>query len=130
MNGTCMSKTLNIGLEQLHEVICFIREDLKQISGNFDYHATKYFSGYRRIDNSVEINNLKKHKKLLDKRLDLFMKIVDIEHNAPANNKMMYAEQSLIKYQKNKQYPPFYIYPDQMDESMWDICEINKEKED
>ena len=98
MKGRHSSKTVQIGLEQLHEIICHIREDLKQIKANFDYHATRYFASYRRIDNSAQIKNLKKHKKTLDQRLELFIKILNIEHNSAKS-----------QADSDASYPPYQI---------------------
>ena len=75
-----VTRSLNISLEQLHEIICRIREDLKQINQNFTRHQTKYFYYYRRIDNSQEIANLTRHKHILDQRMDMFMKIFTIDN--------------------------------------------------
>ncbi len=75
-----ITKSLNISLEQLHDIICRIREDLKQINSNFNQHQQKYFYYYRKIDNSLEILNLRRHKKILDQRLDMFMKIFTIDN--------------------------------------------------
>lgn len=91
-----LTKSLNISLEQLHEIICRIREDLKQINQNFRRHSQKYLYYYRRIDNSSEINNLKRHKKILDQRLEMFMKIFTIDNNR--NNNPYYT-----KWQNDKQ---------------------------
>lgn len=74
-----VSESLNVCLEQLHEIICRIREDLKQISQNMETHKTKWLYTYRRIDNSIQIKNLKKHKSVLDQRLDMFMKVFRVE---------------------------------------------------
>jgi hypothetical protein len=107
MKGRHSSKTVQIGLEQLHEIICHIREDLKQIRSNFDYHATRYFAGYRRIDNSVQIKNLTRHKKTLDQRLELFIKILNIEHNS-----------SPALTDKETVYPPFQTSPQEEDNTI------------
>jgi hypothetical protein len=73
------SSAVQISLEQLHEIICRIREDLRQIKDNHDYHKQRYFYQYRRPDNRVQINNLKKHKTILDQRLDMLMRVFQIE---------------------------------------------------
>jgi hypothetical protein len=74
-----ISESINLCLEQLHEIICRIREDLKQISINMDIHKTKWLYSYRPVDNNVQITNLKKHKHILDQRLDMFMKVFRVE---------------------------------------------------
>ena len=77
-----ISQSLSISLEQLHDIICRIREDLKQINNNFKLHQQKYFYYYRKMDNSIEISNLQRHKKILDQRLDMFMRIFTIDHSS------------------------------------------------
>ena len=74
-----ISESINLCLEQLHEIICRIREDLKQISVNMDNHKTKWLYSYRPVDNNIQIINLKKHKHILDQRLDMFMKVFRVE---------------------------------------------------
>jgi len=78
------SKSIQLSLEQLHEIICRIREDLKQIKENHENHKLKYFYRYRRPDNSLQITNLRKHKQILDQRLDMFMRVVQVESNQHA----------------------------------------------
>jgi hypothetical protein len=73
-----IDKTLETSLENLHEIICKIREDLKQIDHNMKNHKLKWFYSYRRIDNIIQFENIKIHKKILNERLELFMKIVKI----------------------------------------------------
>ena len=79
LDGKLQSNTLNIILEQLHEIICKIREDLIQINKIFKNHNQKYFYYIRYIDTSLQTNNLTNHMSILEKRLDLFMKILTIE---------------------------------------------------
>ena len=74
-----ITSSRTICLEQLHEIICRIREDLRQINRNLELHKQKYFSSYRKPQNGVEIKNLRKHKRILDQRLEMFMKVVQIE---------------------------------------------------
>lgn len=77
--GAPITSARTICLEQLHEIICRIREDLRQINGNLELHKQKYFASYRNPHNSVEIKNLRGHKRILDQRLEMFMKVVQIE---------------------------------------------------
>ena len=77
-----VTRSLNISLEQLHEIICRIREDLKQINHNFIKHQQKYFFYYRRIA------NLKRHKAILDQRMEMFMKIFTIDNINTSPNKL------------------------------------------
>lgn len=81
LNPVTITNSLSIALEQLHDIICLIREDLKQLNENCKQHQQKYFYSYRKINNTLEISNLMSHKKILDQRLDMFMKIFTIDNN-------------------------------------------------
>lgn len=82
-----ITHTLHICLEQLHEIICRIREDLRQIRGNMEVHKQRYFASYRRPGNSVQIRNMRRHKQTLDQRLDMLMKVIQIEQSHPSRTR-------------------------------------------
>ena len=73
------TKPIELALNQLHEIICNIREDLNILNQKYNYHQKKWFYYWRKFDNSKEIKILENHKLILDKRLDMFMKIFQIE---------------------------------------------------
>ena len=109
-----ITKSLNISLEQLHDIICRIREDLKQINSNFTLHQQKYFYYYRKIDNSIEILNLRRHKKILDQRLDMFMKIFTIDNinqNYGSGHNHDNGYNNDHKSGQLKKYPSKYVKP-------------------
>jgi hypothetical protein len=90
-----ISESINLCLEQLHEIICRIREDLKQISRNMEIHKTRWLYTYRPVDNRIQIANLKKHKSILDQRLDMFMKVFRVE--SPSDNPVSDTSKLAIK---------------------------------
>ena len=73
------TKPIELSLNQLHEIICHIREDLNILSKKYSRHQQKFFYYWRKFDNSKEIEQLNNHKLILDKRLDMFMKVFQIE---------------------------------------------------
>ena len=102
------SKSVQLSLEQLHEIICRIREDLKQIRDNHTAHRERYFYQYRKPDNSVQIANLRKHKQILDQRLDMFMRVIQVESNqsrhpsSPGSRTHQLARERVKKRVKNQ----------------------------
>lgn len=74
------SKTMEISLHQLHEIICRIRKDLKLISRKHIEHKTYWISYLKKCDISLEMQSLKNNKNILDKRLDMFMKVLQVEN--------------------------------------------------
>jgi hypothetical protein len=74
-----ITKTLHVCLEQLHEIICRIREDLRQIQKNMESHRELYFASYRLRNNKEQITNLRRHKHTLDQRMDMLIKVIQIE---------------------------------------------------
>ena len=75
------NKTLHIALENLNMIIEEIHTELNQISSDCEYHKTKYFSNYRKLDLSNYCNNIKKKSKVLDKRFNLLIQIIQINKN-------------------------------------------------
>lgn len=72
-------------LENLHDMILRIREDLKQIGYKIKQHKTKYFNNWRTIDIKNQIYNLRIHSSLLDKRYDLLVKTLNISKLLKSN---------------------------------------------
>jgi hypothetical protein len=74
------SSAINFCLENLHDMVIRIREDLKQIKSKIDYHNSKYFTSWRSLDARMELNNLVLHTELLEQRYDLFIKTQTISN--------------------------------------------------
>lgn len=76
--GCIDEESIHTCLENLHDMILHIREDLKQIRQQIEKHKTKYFSKYRSVDVKSQIYNLKLHSKLLLDRYDLLIKTIEL----------------------------------------------------
>jgi len=78
-NCSCIDEeSIHTCLENLHDMILRIREDLKQIGQQIEKHKTKYFSKYRSVDVKPQIYNLKLHSRLLLDRYDLLIKTIEL----------------------------------------------------
>lgn len=65
-------------LDNLHDMIIRIREDLNQIRSKIEFHKSKYFNYWRSVDVKPQLVNLRLHSKLLDDRYDLLLKTMSI----------------------------------------------------
>tara|TARA_Y200000002_G_C22589983_1_gene624775 strand:+ start:607 stop:1038 length:432 start_codon:yes stop_codon:yes gene_type:complete len=71
-------KTFNIALNNLHEISEKISLELKEIKKDIEYTKTLYFKQFRSHKYMKNLENLKKHSKILDNRLDLVIKLSDM----------------------------------------------------
>ena len=74
-------------LENLHDMILRIREDLKQIGEKIKDHKNKWLNKFRSIDVKPQLYQLRLHATLLDKRYDLLVKTIEITNIIRNNNK-------------------------------------------
>ena len=72
---------IDMALEHMHDMIIRIREDLKKITFNINQHKKKIFSNWRKINCKKELDSLVSHSHILDKRLELLFKTIEIEKN-------------------------------------------------
>tara|TARA_B100001093_G_C26806503_1_gene1005723 strand:+ start:866 stop:1357 length:492 start_codon:yes stop_codon:yes gene_type:complete len=82
-------ESIHTCLENLHDMIMHIREDLKQIKEQIEKHKTKYLSKYRSVDVKFQIYNLKLHSKLLLDRYDLLIKTIELTSLVRNNTKLV-----------------------------------------
>lgn len=68
-----------IALHQLHKIVQEIEQLLKDMENEFKYHNTKWFSSWRGCNFNLE--QLKMNYLKMDKRLDMFIKILNINDN-------------------------------------------------
>ena len=76
-----VSKLILTSLSGLHEIILNIRENLNQISKIIDLHKQKYFNYWRSLEITKQTRDLYSNVKILNSRLDMFMKILSIPSN-------------------------------------------------
>ena len=68
-----------IALHQLHKIVQDIEQLLKDMENEFKYHNTKWFSSWRGCN--FNLDQLKIYYLKMDKRLDMFIKILNINDN-------------------------------------------------
>ena len=73
-----------IALHQLHKIVQDIEQLLKDMENEFKYHNTKWFSSWRGCN--FNLDELKTNYLKMDKRLDMFIKILNINNNLSTNN--------------------------------------------
>jgi hypothetical protein len=80
------SSTLNIALNNLNTIIIEIHDILKSIEEKNNNHKEKYFSWFRSLNFYKEIQLINKKNNILEKRLNLLIKILQI--NSLNQNKL------------------------------------------
>lgn len=65
-------------LDNLHDMIIRIREDLNQLKKMIEYHKSKWFNSLRSLDVRIQLSNLNLHTKLLDSRYEMFVKTLTV----------------------------------------------------
>ena len=71
---------VDMALEHMHDMIIRIREDLKIISHKVKKHKNKYFNRWRSVNCKKELDILNRHSKILDKRMELLFKSLEIDN--------------------------------------------------
>ncbi len=72
------NELINKCIENLHDIILLIREDIKQINIKIKNHKNLYFSNWRYINFTKELKNITIHSNILDIRLDFLIKTINI----------------------------------------------------
>jgi hypothetical protein len=65
-----------IALNSIYTIIHKIEAEITEINKEIDEHSKKWFNTFRSCNYTTQIENLKKHVKIMDNRFDLYMKIV------------------------------------------------------
>ena len=68
-------KTFNISLNNLHEISEKISKELELLKNDIEHSKTLYLKNFRNHKYIKILENLKRHNKILDNRLDLFLKL-------------------------------------------------------
>ena len=74
-------KSIKVCLKNLHEIVEKIFCEMKEINDIVAYHKTKYFNNLRSVDLTINLNKVKKYKKIMDKRLELLLNILSVKKN-------------------------------------------------
>ena len=68
-------KTYNIALNNLHEISEKISNELETLKNDIEHYKTLYLKNFRNHNYVKILQNLKRHSKILDNRLDLLLKL-------------------------------------------------------
>ena len=81
-----INETIHILLNQLHQIICEIIDDLSKINYFLSKYKKKWFKFARRADYKPYLEKLKIDHVLLDKRLKGLFEILNVSHFFDNNN--------------------------------------------
>ena len=73
---TTLQEHNKIALNSIYTIIHKIEAEITEINKEIHEHSKKWFNTFRRCNYTNQIDNLKKHVKIMDNRFDLYMKIV------------------------------------------------------
>ena len=79
INHKDINETIHIILNQLHQIICEIIDDLSKINHSLKEYQKKWFKMVRRADYKPFLKKLKLDHKILDKRLKSLFDVLNIK---------------------------------------------------
>ena len=79
INLNDINETIHIILNQLHQIICEIVDDLSKINHSLKTYQKKWFKIVRKADYKPYLEKLKLDHKILDKRLKSLFEIIKIK---------------------------------------------------
>ena len=85
LENTNISDTINLSLHGLHNIINKINNEIILINNQIKDHKQKWFSNIRPAEYLITVNKLKSHKKIMDERLDLLLKLINTDKNLSNN---------------------------------------------
>ena len=71
--------SVDICLKNLHLIIDKINKEINNINIEIDEHDKKWFKHFRGNNVILKINNLKRHSEIMDNRLKILMKLINIK---------------------------------------------------
>ena len=77
-NKIKLHKSINICFKNLHLIIDKINTEIENINIGIEEHDKKWFKNFRANNVSIKINNLKRHSEIMDNRLNILIKLIDI----------------------------------------------------
>jgi len=75
-----VSKSIKTCFDNLHSIITKINEEITNVNEEIKIHSTKWFKSFRSSGVLLKINNLKRHSIILDNRLDMLIKLLNINY--------------------------------------------------
>lgn len=75
INDPLNNETLVLSLNNLHDISIKIKEELEEIKNDLKEYEKIYFKWFRSVPYLNKLENLKRHCRILNERLDLFTKL-------------------------------------------------------
>lgn len=73
-----INETVSKTLKYLEEILKLIETEIENINKEIIAHQSKWFSRFRTSQCDTMLKNLIKHKKILDSRFDLLIKLINL----------------------------------------------------
>lgn len=96
--SSSLKLTLNEALNNLNNIIIEIHDLLKNIEDKTEVYNTKYISYIKNINLDREINQVKKKNNILEKRLNLLIKILQINKLNDSPRPKISSDRRIIAY--------------------------------
>jgi len=74
------SKTLELSLEQLDDIVKIVSKQISIIKEGITYHDTLWLNKWRTPAYEAEIKQLRRQKKIMNQRLDNLIKVIQISN--------------------------------------------------
>ena len=88
------SETLDNAKQDLHDIIEKIKFEIMEIQIVLERHKKKYFNKYRKPNYSNSIDKIIQYSKIMDKRVDLFIQLLQLQ---PLSNNRNNSKKKQIK---------------------------------
>lgn len=79
LDGEDLHNSLKLALVAVENILHKIDNEIKLITKTIEEHNSLYFSYWRSLDYSANLANLKVHNSILDARLDLLLKLLQVD---------------------------------------------------
>lgn len=76
-----INDTINLSLHGLHNIIDKINKEIETINKQISDHKQKWFSSIRGAEYVKTVNKLVIHKRIMDERLDILLKLLNMDKN-------------------------------------------------
>ena len=80
INSDSINTTSHIVLNQVHQILCEIIDDLSKINHSLKTYKSKWFKRFRKADYSIYLIKLKEDHQILEKRLKNLFNILTIKN--------------------------------------------------
>tara|TARA_Y100000590_G_scaffold451822_1_gene593891 strand:+ start:179 stop:679 length:501 start_codon:yes stop_codon:yes gene_type:complete len=97
-----INDTTHVVLNQVHQILCDIIDDLSKINHSLSVYKQKWFKRFRKADYSIYVDKLKLDHIILEKRLQHLFKVLSINKYLQNNKLKAKSKEYMINYIDNK----------------------------